>query len=362
MVFACSLKRLPPAVRLSKAREFIFDDERIARMPYRGELILDVDDEEARLHIIDICKRRLYSVSHKADEPGKAGDSRHALFASKMRLSRYGSFLLHLSFIFLLIGGIAGTRLGSRYYKDVRVGEHLKLGVTGTDSIAVSVEDFTIEFDDRDQVSDYVCEVAFRDGDRGLVWYRIRPNHPLRYRGREVYLVSFTEDPAVPEGFVVSVHDSAGNTILPHFFAGVGTPVYLEELGATVKAGHGIVPSLTLISDDGGVETYILEPSLSRPGTGDRDYHFVLIHSIPSLIVTLEIVKEPGQGFIIGGLVLLTIGTFVSLYLSHRRIWFIVSALPGEKARVVFGGRTSRNRESFAREFVSIKDTLDELS
>ena len=59
---------------------------------------------------------------------------------------------------------------------------------------------------------------------------------------------------------------------------------------------------------------------------------------------------------------LLTLGTFVSLYLSHRRIWFILMPLPGEKTRVVFGGRSNRNREGLEKEFESIKDTLDELS
>jgi cytochrome c biogenesis protein ResB len=145
-------------------------------------------------------------------------------------------------------------------------------------------------------------------------------------------------------------------------FAGVGVPVYVEELGATVRATHGVVPSLTLIYDDGRVASRILERDLAGTSAVDGENRFVLIHSVPSLMVTLEVVDEPGQGFIIGGLALLTLGTFVSLYLSHRRIWFIVGEFPGEKARVVFGGRANRMREGFTKEFESIKDTLNELS
>ena len=361
MVCACSLKRLPGKIRLAGGRRFVSDEARIAGMANRAELVLDVDLEESRLHVIDILKRRFYSVREPADERSKAGGRPRLIAASKMGVARYGSFILHLSFIFLLAGGIAGTQLGSRYYEEARVGEDFALGI-GPDSVWISVEDFAVEVDGRGQLSDYICEVSFRHERDGLVWRRIRPNHPLRYRGTEVYLVSFDEDPSMPEGFVVSVYDSSGKIILPHFFAGVGAGDYVEELGATIRAVRGVVPSLTLIFDDGRVETQIIERDLSGSGAGRGPLRFVMIHPVASLAVLLEVVREPGQGLVIGGLALLTLGGFVSLYLSHRQIWFILVELPGERTRVVFGGRASRNPEGFAGEFESIRSTLDELS
>jgi cytochrome c biogenesis protein len=362
LVFACSLKRLPRKIRVARDRQLIFDPEHIARMPNRAELVLDVDQAEGRLHVIDILKRRLYSVSQAPAGPGEADDKRHAVLASKMGIARFGSFILHLSFIFLLAGGITGSRFGTRYLEEARVGEDFTLYVGGGERIAISVEDFAVEVDQREHVSDYVCEVSFRHERDGLVWHRIRPNHPLKYGGSEVYLVSFDEDPSIPEGFVVTVYDSGGAVILPHFFASIGVADYVEELGATVKAVNGVVPGLTLFFDDGRVETDIIERDLSGAGVGDNPYRFVLVHSVPSLAVTLEVVREPGQSLIIGGLVLLTLGTFASLYLSHRRIWFILVPLPGDRTKVVFGGRASRNAEGFTGEFESIKDTLSELS
>jgi cytochrome c biogenesis protein len=361
MVLACALKRLPGKIRLAGGSGSMPDEARIARMPRRAELVLDVDEEESRLHVIDILKRRFYSLREPSGGRSKAGGPPRAIAATKMGVARYGSLILHLSFVFLLAGGIAGTHLGSRHYEEVRVGEDFALGV-GPDTIQVSVEDFNVEVDEREQVSDYVCEVSFRQEGGGLVWRRIRPNHPLRYHGTEVYLVSFSEDPTVPDGFVVSVYDSSGALILPHLFAGVGVGDYVEELGATVRAARGVVPSLTLIFDDGRVETHIIERDLSAAGVGESPLRFVMIHPVASLAVVLEVVREPGQGLVIGGFVLLTVGAFVSLYLSHRQIWFILVALPGDKTRVVFGGRASRNPEGFTGEFESIKDTLSELT
>jgi cytochrome c biogenesis protein len=226
----------------------------------------------------------------------------------------------------------------------------------------ISAEDFIVELDERSYISDYVCEVNFRDEAGEPVWYNIRPNHPLKIAGWEIYLVSYRDDPEIPEGFVLSGSDSAGGLVMPHVFAGVGDPVYVEELAATVQASIGVVPSLRLITDDGKVETYIIEDERTQFDHGGQQYRFTLVHMVPSLLVTLEVVREPGQGFIIAGFVLLTLGTFMSLYLSHRRIWFIVETLPGDKSKVTFGGRANRNRDGFSREFGAIRDTLDELS
>jgi cytochrome c biogenesis protein len=356
MVFACALKRLPGQLRLWRRKEFIHDETRLAGMPRQAELVLDVDPEEAGLHIMDICRRRFYSVSVETREAGRA------LTASRMGFQRLGSFVLHLSFIFLLAGGIVSTRFGTRRYEDISVGRHFDLGVSGMDKVTVSVEEFTVELDEREQISDYICDVTVRSGRDVPFLYSIRPNHPLEFGPHEVYLVSYRDDPTVPEGFVVAVYDSTGLLLIPHVYAGVEDASYVGVLGATIQASTGIVPSVRLITDQGMVETYIIRKSLSDEVIGEGAYRFVLVHAVPSVVVTLEVVKEPGQGFIIAGLVLLTLGCFGALYMSHRRLWFTARPEPGGKTRVLFGGRANRNREAFAEEFEQIRRTLEELS
>jgi cytochrome c biogenesis protein len=354
MVFACALKRLPKTVRLARQKDLIFDLERLVRMASHQDLRLDVDAEEGALHVADICRHRLYSVTPKT---GQAGQS---LFASKMAFSRYGSLLLHLSFIFLLAGGVVITRLGFHYYQDVKEGKAFMLRTSGGDSVQVRVDDFLVETDERDRISDYVCSVSLSRSGETLLKYRIRPNHPLKFGRREVYLVSYDEVPSEPEGFVVSVYDSLGTLLIPHLVLGMDQPVHIQEIEAKVVASQKMVRSVRLLLDGGGVETYLIRDE-PEPEAGGR-FQFVLMYVIPSVVVTLEVVKEPFQGLIIGGLILLTVGTFMSLYLSHRRIWFIVSPLAEGKSRVVFAGTANRNREAFAQELEGIRRTLLELA
>jgi cytochrome c biogenesis protein len=355
MVLACALKRLPASIRLASRRSLIFDEERLSRFPESGEVVVDLDPEEAALHVEDVCKRRYYGTRRKEEGGGLA------VYASKAGFARYGSFILHMSFIFLLAGGIAITRLGTRGYRQVRVGSGFALERSAGDSTRLNVDDFTVETDRMDRLSDFVCRVSLERGDSVLLEYRIRPNHPLSYKGWEVFLSSYDEDLSRPEAFAVAVYDSLGDLLVPHAFAPVGARYYVEELHGSLEAALGMMPGVRLFLDDGRIETYMLEREVRPPAEASGKYQFVLMYAIPSTLVTLEVVREPFQGLVIAGLGLLTAGTFVSLYLSHRRIWFIVSGVAGGKSRIVFGGSASRNPEGFSGEFEAVRRTLNEL-
>ena len=351
MVFACSLKSLPRRVILAARREYISDEDRLRGMANHAELVLDVDREEAALHAKDICRKRLYSVA------SRTVDGATLLSASRMGFSRYGSFMLHLSFIFLLIGAITSTRLGSRHFREAPVGDEFALAVSSGEEITVMVEDFNIEFDENDHISDFICDIALVREDNIFMRHSIRPNHPLKYGGREIYLQSYSEG---MEGLVVTVYDSLGQVILPHLYLDLDDQVYVEELAASARIDLGLVPTVRLMPDQGGPETYMVQEELERDPA--ERYQFVIMYAVPSVIVYLEVVKEPFQGFIYIGLALLTVGTFISLYLSHRRIWFRVDEEEGGRARVTFGGRANRGRPAFKAEFEAIRETLNELA
>ena len=354
MVAACSLKGLPARVRAARPRQFISDADAILRMEPSARLVVDLDQEEAELHAADILRKRLYSVRSRRE-----GEAR-LLVGSKLALARFGSVILHLSFIFLLAGGIASTRLGERAYQTTRVGEAFDLDAGAAGVRRVTVENFDVEIDEGENISDFLCDVAVRDSAGSVTRSTIRPNHPLKVGPREIFLVSYKQDETVPEGFVVAVVDSAGAPVVPHLYVPVAEPVRVEEIGASARAVAGVVPGVTLIYDDGTVETQALTRS-ARGAAGDA-LNFIVMRAVPSVLVTLEVVKEPGQGLVMAGLVLLTLGAFGSLYLSHRSLWLVLRPAGGGKTEVFLGARASRNRDGLAREFEGIRRTLDELA
>jgi cytochrome c biogenesis protein ResB len=137
--------------------------------------------------------------------------------------------------------------------------------------------------------------------------------------------------------------------------------LYVDELEGSLEATLGVLPGVRFFSDDGTIESYMLQREVRSPDKVEGEYQFVLMYGVPSVIVTLEVVREPFQSLILAGLGMLTLGTFISLYLSHRRMWFIVTGLEEGRARIVFGGSASRNPEGFAAEFEDVRRTLYEL-
>lgn len=356
MVVACSLKGLPNKIRASRPPKFTYDADALLSMTCSAKLTLAVDREEARLHIADIARKRFYGVRSETK------DGVLSLVASKAGFSRYGSSILHLSFIFLLVGGIVLTRLGTRAYETARVGEEFDLAVRGGESLKVAIENFDVEFDRRNNVSDFICDVALRGEQGVLARATIRPNHPLKYGGKEIYLMSYEQDEETPEGFFTSLYDSAGTLVVPHLYVGITAPSYIDEIGATVQAGGGSAPRVTVRFDDGHMEFDFIRQTRATEKSAAAGYQFVMMYPVPSVFVTLEVVEEPGQWLILVGFALLSLGVFASLYLSHRAVMFVVKPLPGERTEVVMGGRANRNRDGLAGEFETLRRTLEELS
>ena len=351
MVVACSFRRLPHTIRSARWKIFKLDPHELNCLPFSASLVVGVDREEAVLHLIDICRRRLYRTARK-DRNGLT-----ALTASKGEFSRYGTFLLHLSFVFLLAGGILFTRFGTRQDIALHTGEEFYLDQDK--ETIVRVDDFNIEYDQRGNVSDYLCHVSVTRNDQLILEKNIRPNHPLKFEGKEVYLSSYEDDFSHPLGAVVTIYKTPDTLVVPHIYLEFGKEALIGEIDAIAKLVDATRPYLRLEFEDGTVEVVWLD---DRGFTHSGQYRAEVIHEVPSTIVWLEVVYEPAQYIVVTGLVLLSVGGFLCLYLSHRQIWFIVQPEGSDKAIVVFGGRTTRNPEGFKDEFEKIRSTIGELS
>ena len=374
MVFACALKGLAPRVRAARAERAVPGEAALRAMSCSAAIEVGVDATEARAHVADILRRRLYRVRAGAGLSGPAAEGAAGIdgaagatgdltaTGSKLGFARYGTFVLHLSFIFLLAGGIALTRFGHHDYRRAAVGKTFTLQVAPERTVEVAVEDFDIEFDENNHVSDYICDVAIRDGGEVAVRQRVRPNHPLKYRGREIYLNSFAEDESALDGVVIAVVDSAGEVVAERLGLADGERVYVDRMQATVTAGLGGVPRVQVAFDDGRLESHVIRGHPTAASDGPSGYKFILLRPVYALIVTLEVVREPGQWLLIAGFILLTAGVFSALYLSPRVVWARVRPAGDHRAQVLLAGRAARGREGFAREFAAIRRTLEELA
>jgi cytochrome c biogenesis protein len=71
----------------------------------------------------------------------------------------------------------------------------------------------------------------------------------------------------------------------------------------------------------------------------------------------LQVSKDPGVWFIYIACIIMTIGLYVTFFISHKKIWiYLAHEAPGGKGpvRISIGGMTHRNRLAFEKEIEHI--------
>lgn len=353
MLMACTLRRLISEIRASKTK-FIGSLESLRGLPCYHQVRLDLDREETTLHIVDILKRRLYRTKVKTES------NSDLVYGSKHGLGRYGSITLHLGLALLVVGGIVMARFGERFSVELHVGESLDVEAERSETLTVTLNDFQVEFDREGKPLDYFCELEVFGPTSERSWKTVGVNKPFKQSGIEIYLESYRSDRSRAAGYVVSVIGKNGDLLASGLYVPCDRYVEVEDLGLALSAEQALIPVIRAIDQDGYLRSYPLYGDLAQATSDSLPIRFVMIHSVPSTAVRLQVVREPGQFVVILGLYLVAMGGFISLCLSHRQIWFIVS---DEKVAtsVAFGGYSNKDRQGFVRDFEAIKATINEL-
>jgi len=329
-----------------------------ARHHARFEAAMPAQEAAARLRTR--LARARYRVSVE-DSPGSV-----ALFADKNRLSRFGTFLSHLSLVLILLGAMAGGVWG---FVDpgftVAQGSTRDLGL-GT-GLSLRLNEFADQYDAQGMPSDYRGDVALLEHGRLVKTGVVRVNSPLRYKGVAFHLGSFGQ------AAVMNVRDSAGDVI----FSG-GVPLSMQTSDGQYPVGAFDLP-------DQGLSVYVLAPRPGEPGgairPGDirmelyRNYVRVASPAVLSLGVPVEfedltftferetrfvgfkVVKNPGMnivwaacGFMMAGLVML-------FYFPRRSLWLLCSDRPGGSSEILVGMPAQRDF-SLTAEFERVRARL----
>ena len=256
------------------------------------------------------------------------------LLAERNRFAPLASIASHASLILFVIGmGIVTPRFGYETALKVPVGEGRPTGFPDDpQTVLVQNENFVARFDAAGAPLDYRTTLAvYRNGDQ-IARKEITVNDPLSVDGWVFHENFF--GPAVE----LDVRDEtglilySGAVLLDGNLAGKpegllavpGTDVSLEVL---LAKGEGDVAELTVIGarqPTGNQEgPQIVFGAVLQTGNGwfAPDPGIGVEFRKPSSYIGLIAKRDPGQGFIWLGAVLLVVGVSVSLLRPRRRIW-----------------------------------------
>jgi cytochrome c biogenesis protein len=226
----------------------------------------------------------------------------------------------------------------------------------------------------------YWSQLTVLEHDREVARKKITVNDPLTYRGVRFFQASYSPTGSPRKLVMEASWEENGVGKHQTFTMAPGFPAPLDSQGSTVELADFIPDyvlqgnQITSRSDQprnpaihlqvtrlGGQATnaWILakSPELKPPNDTGINFRFVSVEM--DAMTGLQVAREPGQWLIWPACLLLTTGLMMALYLSHIRIWGVVTADRKGQPVLLLGGQPSKYRENFERKFHELTDAVE---
>lgn len=379
-ILVCSIDRLKGSWKLIFNRNPIVRPERFTRRSDARTLTDSRDVEELIAAYQPVLSGRYPNCVVTRTDSGAS------IYGEKGRLSRLGVYIVHLSVLLLLAGGLVGSFFGFEGFVNIPEGEStdtIRIRNTGRIhrlDFQIRCDDFSMTLYENGVPKEYRSALSILEGDTVVTQKEIIVNDPLRYRGINIFQSSYgklppdqkpqTETaPTGPKDEYTLNFTSRESGMSYTLTAKVGVPVAIPEgLGKFVvmtreedakfrgmDVGTAITGVLTPSEGEAvevllplkfanfdkmrGGEVFITvanqkqEKFSPQPSTEERFY------------TGLQVTSDPGVWLVYSGFILMIAGCFVTFFLSHQQVCIVVEQLR-KNCRITFAGIANRNQLS----------------
>jgi cytochrome c biogenesis protein len=356
-IVVCSVERLSATWKIIFPEKSSLRPERFRKASNRIEGCLPGKPEDYREDVRKAFSRLMGSAEPVSVEGG------YYLLAEKGRWTRLGVYVVHLSVLFLLIGGLIGSIWGFDGYVNIPEGEKTDtIQLTGKGKVhqldfAIRCDRFSIQFYESGAPSEYRSTLTILRQGTPLMTRDIIVNDPLEFEGINFYQSSYSQ---VPSREVVLSFLSRESGMEYREEAGIGKTLVLPEgmgsfsltnFGTGFRfrgrdIGEAFVGEWK--SPAGEVVEIVLPvkfPQFDRMRKGDV---IVSIADMKTRYATgLQVVYDPGVWIVYVGFLFMIAGCVISFFMAHRQVWVEVVAGQGasSKATVVsISGISTKNK------------------
>lgn len=356
-LLSCTLSRLPRILSSTLCFPENKTVSEIKAMSVHTTLALTQPKQKFKEQLEDRLTAQHYHVHIEQTEEGLIG------WGQRNHFGVCGSFLVHLSFLILILGSVIGhfgfkglyeTNEGAIFpLKEIQLEQgHLK------SDWDIRINSTREKFDARGQRDNWSTEISILQNGFELKREALSVNHPLTYQGITFYQTSF--------GNGVSLSATVQGPKIPfalqergqNWFQAPGTLFYLIADTIGIKNGRTVMTYQALSKES----SKPIQSGVIRQGEQVNIqglYDIVLVG--PVNFTGLVIKKDPGVPLIWLGATLLILGLMLAFYFKPRKLWFILTC-SGEDQRFIVGLWSAAGTESaeellleFIQEFGQVK-------
>ncbi len=280
--------------------------------------------------------------------------------------TRLSVYLVHVSILIVLLGALIGALFGFKAYIFLPEGrssdtvfyqrnaEELPLG------FEIYCDQAQKSFYPDGMVSEFRADMRIQDTQRGIAFNKsVIVNDPLSYRGINFYLGDFHP---IDEFFVVISDIQKGTEQAFRVGAEMDFPWPDSQVTARLEEftrgtdGEVLLARVNLSADQDkeSTEVWVRNNQAATVEHGGREFR-VSLEQLTSVLLLVN--KDPGVMVVWVGFILLSVGLYISFFMSHRRVWVCVSAT-GKGTRIVVGGNSNKNKPGFEKLFNKLSEQV----
>ncbi len=355
-VLICSIDRLPATLKIVFAQPPTFNANRFRRLPARKTFDSDLSFDRLVDRLSLEMKKKF---SYLRVEPH---DQSTFIFAERQRWTRFGFYLVHISVVLLLLGGLIGSVLGFDGFVQIPEGETIgqihseNRGTPIPLGFDVRCDDFSVTFYNEGKSrrpKEFRSRLTIIEDGKPVLTRDIIVNDPLRYKGINFFQSSYGA--LAPESAKLLVKSQQSGLQYP-LEATMGRPLMLPEDGGTltlidfvsdfrfkgVNLGETLVGRL--VQHD-GAETDIVLPVRFQGFDKMRGGRFIFtIDTVENKFYTgLQVTKDPGVWMVYIGFIFMIGGCFITFFMSHQKVCVEISTLDDQQ-HVLVSGTANKNK------------------
>jgi cytochrome c biogenesis protein len=371
-ILVCTLTRLSPKLKKAFTPKFEIEKKRLLSLKTKVSFKKNQDLEKTKTEVQRILSSKHFRL--KTDQ----NENTAFLLARKRVLGLFGSDIVHLGLIIIIIGGIISGFGGFRTNLTINEGQTIDIPQA---DFELRLDKFVTEYHPNGSVRDWKSTLTVLENGSDVLSKTIEVNHPLSHKGFVFYQSRYgwdwknpileiwakkKNDPAFLKKFELEVgekaqlgEDNIQITVLdfvPDFIIGENNEIATRSLDPNNPAAYieGWQEGKKVFSS----WVFAKFPDFGRMHSDiETDLSFEFKDLKAAQYSGIQMAKDPGVNFIWVGCSLLMVGLCVAFFWPTREIKIILEEIQ-DKTDVTAGGIATKNREDFQSEFDKIMESL----
>ncbi len=368
-LISCSIKRLPHVIKFITEPTTILGESLRNSFSLKKELAISASVEAGRDKLAEFLAKEF------ATPVVNEHNGEYHLFAQKNAWCRLGVYVVHLSILVIFVGAIIGSLFGFKGFVTIvegssvssiesRNGQQVPLGFD------LRCDQFNVTFYNTGSPKEFKSILTVLENGQPVKDYtnvRVVVNDPMTYKGFTFYQSSYGQATEGGKHFFTATRRSGG---APEQFAlsegGVatfkdGTTFKLLETTPEVRQFmpdfSGPAARIEVTFKGKSPQTFIVlknYPEINAQRNDELTFNY--LGSNAKMYTGLQVAKDPGVWVVWLGCALMVAGIFIAFFMSHKRVWVIVS-----KGHIRMYANANKNQAAFQMQFDTLADKFNNL-